>query len=281
MSINSTSSRITQITRKYWYYFYSIFELITQFAPLTQIIRLFIGLKNEKTCIVTLRRLELRFEVRSAMDVWSIKETFIDRFYERYGCPVSDGWVVVDIGGGIGDFSIFASHVNPANRVYAFEPYPGSFGLLMNNLKRNQISNVKTFQEAIWSSHGNLALDTSTGEPVQFISREISDEGAAGKMIVPCSSLEVTFQRLGIKQCDLMKVDAEGAEYPILFAASDEVLSKVQRMVMEYHDGISQYSHTDLVEYLQRKGYLVWVYPNPVHADLGYLYAELSSLQSR
>jgi hypothetical protein len=115
---------LSRAARKYKYYLLSILELITQFKPLNRIFTLFTGVKRDGTCIITLRSRRLSFEVRSAMDVWSIKETFIDRFYEKYGCPVMDGWVVMDIGGGIGDFSVFASHDFPANKVYAFEPYP-------------------------------------------------------------------------------------------------------------------------------------------------------------
>ncbi len=69
------------------------------------------------------------------MDVWSVKETFVDRFYERYGAPVGEGWTVMDIGGGIGDFSIFAAYDKPSNQIYAFEPYPGSFTLLRRTWK--------------------------------------------------------------------------------------------------------------------------------------------------
>jgi FkbM family methyltransferase len=268
-----SDARLSKAARKYGYYLKSIFQLIVEFAPLGRILALFTGLASEGTYIVALRRWGLRFEARSAMDVWSLKETFVDRFYERYSSPVGEPWVVVDIGGGIGDFSIFAAHRRPGNRVYAFEPFPGSFALLRENLKRNQISNVQAFQQAIWSGRGSLALDTSTGEPVQFISREL-DEAAAGGDTVPCDSLENTFARLDIQRCDLLKVDAEGAEYAILFNTPEAVLAKIQRIVMEYHDAITPHTHAELAAFLSEKGYRVAAVENVVHPELGYLYAE-------
>lgn len=274
MPDSPTNHRFARAASKYGYYLISVFELVGQFAPLAQIIRLFTGFAAKGTHVVALRRLGLQFEVRSAMDVWSIKETFVDRFYEKYGCPVGEGWVVVDIGGGIGDFSVFAAYPHPANVVVAFEPYPGSFALLAGNLKRNRITNVQAYQEAIWSSSGSLSLDTSTGEPVQFISREIEGGGAAGKVTVPCATLEQAFERLAIQRCDLLKIDAEGAEYAILFNAPDGVLAKIRRIVMEYHDAITIFTHADLVEFLQGKGYQVTAVENAVHPELGYLYAE-------
>lgn len=273
MTETPPKNRFLRSARKYGYYLKSIFQLIFEFAPLSRILALFAGLRTKGTHLVRLRRWGLQFEVRSAMDVWSIKETFVDRFYERYGRPVGEPWVVVDIGGGIGDFSIIAAHRRPANRVYTFEPFPGSFALLLKNLKRNRLSNVHAFQQAVWSGKGSLALDTSTGEPVQFISREI-DENTAGRETVPCDSLEGIFAGLEIQRCDLMKIDAEGAEYTILFNTPDSVLSMIDCMIMEYHDAITQHNHTELVDFLRNKGFRVSTVENAVHPDLGYLYAE-------
>lgn len=273
MSETHLPQRILAAVRKYAYYLKSIFQLLVCFAPLGRILALFTRLSPKGIHSLRLRRWGLQFKVRSAMDVWSVKETFIDRFYERYGCLLGEPWVVLDIGGGIGDFSIFAAHQRPANVVYAFEPFPGSFALLEQNLRLNQITNVQAFPQAIWSSRGSLALDTSTGEPVQFISRAI-DQPESGANSVPCDSLENTLRRLEIQHCDLLKIDAEGAEYAILFSASDAVMAKIQRIVMEYHDAITPHTHAEMAAFLRSKGYRVSTMVNVVHADLGYLYAE-------
>jgi FkbM family methyltransferase len=274
MSIESNRPPLVRVIRKYSYYLNSIVELIVHFAPLVDILRLFRTQKATGTSMITLRRTGLKFEVRSAMDVWSVKETFIDRFYEKFGCQLMDGWVVVDIGGGIGDFSVFASYNFPSNTVYTFEPFPGSFSLLAGNLSRNRITNVQAFQEAIWSENGRLVLDMSAGEPVQFISRAIGVSLADNVVDVPCVSLEEMFERNGITHVDLLKVDAEGAEYSILLEAPQATLLKIDRIVMEYHDAITPHSHLDLTHFLNGHGYLVRSVENEVHPELGYLYAE-------
>jgi FkbM family methyltransferase len=274
MVLKLKDNRFNLVARKYRYYFLSIYEVIRQFAPLSRVLSLFIGKKSQGGNIISLRNRQLSFKVRSAMDLWSVKETFIDRFYEKYGCPVMDGWIVMDIGGGIGDFSIFAAHSMPSNKVFSFEPYPGSYALLLENLNRNRITNVQAFQLAIWSSDGHLNLDTSTGEPVQFISRESGSDTADSKVKVPCISLQDMMARLEIPHIDLMKIDAEGAEYAILFNAPDAVLENIDRIVMEYHDAITEHTHADLTRFLQGKGYRVKSVENAVHPELGYLYAE-------
>ncbi len=208
------------------------------------------------------------------MDIWSVKETFLDRFYEKYGCIIEDNWNILDIGGGIGDFTIFAAKNYPGNKVIAFEPTPESFNLIKENLKANQVQNALAFNEAIWSNNGSLEIDTTQGEPGQFISRDIKELAGEGKIIVPCIPLAEAFQRLGWDQCDLMKIDAEGAEYEIIFNLPGNLLTKVQRIVMEYHDSITEYNHSDLADFLQKKGFSVKCKVNAAHDNLGYLYAE-------
>lgn len=169
------------------------------------------------------------------MDIWSIKETFLDRFYERFGVRIEDGWTIVDIGEGIGDYSLFAAYANPHGKVFAFEPFPESFALLKENLANNHIDNVQVFAEAIWSQSGVLKLDSTPGDPGKFIS--LSDEADVAQFTqVPCITMSAVFARLKIVRCDLMKIDCEGAEYAILFNTPDDVIGRIERIVMEYHD---------------------------------------------
>jgi FkbM family methyltransferase len=207
------------------------------------------------------------------MDIWAIKETWLDRFYERYGATVQPGWTVVDIGGGLGDYTLYASQ--PAGtRVYAFEPTPDSFRLLQENVTRNHRDNIHLEAVAVWSKSGEIAIDTSPGEAVQFISREADGQAAPGQVHVASITLTEALERCGIECCDLLKMDCEGAEYPILFSTPPETLQKVQRIVMEYHDNAGPHTHVDLERFLGEQGYLVKSYPNAVHTYLGYLYAE-------
>ena len=44
------------------------------------------------------------------------------------------------------------------------------------------------------------------------------------------------FGAYGIDRCDLLKMDCEGSELPILRAAPPEMLAKIGAIIMEYHD---------------------------------------------
>ena len=76
------------------------------------------------------------------MDAWIVKETNLDRDYEVHGTAIQDGWIVVDIGAGLGDFTVFAARRTPHGRVFAYEPAPDSVALLEQNLGLNGIRNV-------------------------------------------------------------------------------------------------------------------------------------------
>ena len=280
--------------QKYTYYLASIWKLLTGVKPMLGVIRAFLKPsapagqteghhdKPPEHLEIELRKSKLRFKTRSAMDIWSIKETFLDRFYERYGVPISEGWTVIDIGGGLGDFTIFVAAQHPKNTVYAFEPTPDSFALLQENLRLNHIENARAFPEAVWAVSGPILIDTSPREPVQFTSRS-GDELSRGRTAiqnrigpgieVPGISLAEALEHTGVAQCNLLKMDCEGAEYNILFHAPDEILERIERIVMEYHDNTSMYTHEDMARFLAEKGFAVKTYPNQVHAYLGYLYA--------
>ena len=260
--------------RKYSYYFFSIFKLLFGIREWPLVMRIFLGLTPEGIYTIRLRKSGAKFQVRKAMDVWSVKETFLDRFYEKYGTEIGEGWKIVDIGAGIGEFTLFALLGHPQNFVYAFEPYPRSFDLLSDNLAANQIANAQIFPEAIGAETGTLALDLSSGEPLQIQSFSLDSASIQEEVLkVRSLSLEDAFNRLGLEACDLLKLDCEGAEYDILFHTTASVLGRIDRIVMEYHDNVTANTHQDLVKFLVSKDFAVKTFPNPVHDYLGYLSA--------
>ncbi|MDF1519522.1 MAG: FkbM family methyltransferase [Brevefilum sp.] len=263
-----------RLLRKLSYYASSIFRMAFGFKNFFSLIPFFLNRERVEQTEVVLRKSGVRLVARGAMDIWAIKETFLDAFYTRYGVAIENGWTVVDIGAGIGDFSIFVAHSNPQTKVYAFEPFPESYHLLERNIVLNGIENVFTYQAAIWNQAGILHLDNVSGEPLQIISKEmhpaINEKNVIKVRALPLSQV---FDAHGIEKLNLLKLDCEGAEYEILSGAFPEVFKKIERIIMEYHD-IDGHHHDHLVSLLERQGYKVHCQDNFVHEDIGYLYAE-------
>lgn len=257
------------------YYGYSIIEMLVHFKNWPALVPLFFGRSPSGLKKLIIRRPFIEMMVRSAMDVWSVKETLIDQFYSRYGVPVQDGWTVVDIGAGIGDYCVHATYGNLDVNLYAFEPYPGSYALLQRNLALNGIKNVTAYQKAVWSTTGELQLDLSPGEPLQFNSQETRPENARGIMVtVEAVSLEAVISSEKIKKVNLLKMDCEGAEYEILLSTPASTFEKIEQIIMEYHDVDAERTHSVLIGNLEAQGYRVTCHKNFVHKDIGYLFAQ-------
>ena len=251
------------------YYARSIPKVLFGFRPLPQVIGLFLGQSTGQPLTITLRASGLKYRVRTAMDVWVIKETCLDRDYER-GAALQADWTIIDIGAGLGDFTAYAAWRSPNGTVLAYEPFPESFALLKQNLELNHVRNVEAQPYAVAAASGKLRLNIGSEHAVQHTTTE---EGAR-TIEVPAITLESIFVDQAVTGCDLLKMDVEGAEYGILLNASADTLRKIKRIALEYHDHTPAGTHPQLRDCLTKHGFEVKLHPNPVHDHLGYLYAE-------
>lgn len=261
---------------RWFYYFASVPTLLKGIVNWPIAIRMFLGLPVRQPVVIELKNGN-RFKVRTGMDIWIIKETCLDRDYERNSVPIKDGWVVIDIGAGLGDFTITVAREHPNSVVYAYEPFPESFALLQENIKLNQVSNVRAFPYAVGKRSEPMRLDTTTRIAVQYSTARIATSPNPETVQVPGQSLADIFFIERLSQCDFLKVDCEGAEYDIFLYTNEETLRKIRRVCLEYHDGVTAFSHTDLIRLFKENGFQVKIHPNPAHSNLGLLYASRQS----
>lgn len=265
MTISNTT--LPLFLSRWLYYVSSILTILLGMSPKLTIIKTFLGW-NCKPFYITLTG-GLQFKVRTAMDIWVIKETCLDRDYEHYGTPLHAGWTIVDIGGGLGDFTLFAAR-SSKSAVHVYEPFPESHALLQENLRHNQFNNVQVFAEAVSGKQGQLRLTTGTGVAVRHSTAQ-QDETA--DLTVTAVPLSTVIQRLASKHIDFLKMDCEGGEYDILLNADDASLDAISHICMEYHDDLTPHTHIELVQFLSEKGFHVKTYHNPAHTEIGFLYA--------
>lgn len=213
-----------------------------------------------------------RFAARSLMDLWIIKETCLDRDYERIGPRIEGGWTVVDIGAGMGDFCVHVARRFPNARVIGFEPFAQSFKLLQHNIALNGVANIKVYPAAV-SSDGRPMQLSMIGAAVQHSTSASGATDSASMQAVQSVTLAAALDGDGIAQCDLLKVDCEGGEFDILLNASDALLRRFRNICLEYHDALTPHRHTELVERFKAAGFEVSVHPNPVHAAIGLMHA--------
>ena len=258
---------------RWWYYLSSIPTLLLDVKNWPQMVAVFLGLPVAKPFVVELRNGE-RFRVRTRMDIWIIKEICLENQYEQASVDIQDGWTVLDIGAGLGDFCLHVGKRRPHSIVYAYEPFPQSFALLQENLRLNEVQNVRTFPLAV-SAEAGLKCFHMASEAVAHTT--VGPETLPGDTLqVESVTLEQVFSELRLSQCDYLKMDCEGAEYEILLNASPETLSKIRHVCLEYHDTVAGFSHRDLVRLFTERGYEVRLTPCPAWGHLGLLYARRS-----
>jgi hypothetical protein len=98
------------LLRRYPFYLFSIYTLLSSMRTPLQVAGIFLGAKVPPNTHIELSQTGLKFMVHGKIDVRSLKETLLDRFYERFGCAVQDGWSVVDNCGGFGEYTIFTAN---------------------------------------------------------------------------------------------------------------------------------------------------------------------------
>ncbi len=86
----------------------------------------------------------------------------------------------------------------------------------------------------------------------KFASGEIRDS-----VEVNCSTLSEILERNMVRKCAVLKLDCEGEEYSILLNAPDEITSRIAKIVGEYHDGLTRYTHEDLANFLRSRNFEV------------------------
>ncbi|HEU4324189.1 MAG TPA: FkbM family methyltransferase [Roseiflexaceae bacterium] len=254
------------------YYLSSIPTLLRGVRNVVPMLRMFLPLPGKQPFVLELHN-GLAFRVRSAMDIWVIKETCLDRDYEQQSVLLGDDWTVLDIGAGLGDFAIHAAHHSPRGTIYAYEPSPDSYALLQENIALNEAGNIRTFHRAVGSAPV-MTLATASGVPVRFSTAASNGDSAAPAQVqVQGISLDAIFETHQIAQCDYLKIDCEGAEYDIFFTASPETLRKIRHISLEYHNDVTRFSYVDLMDFFVRHGFTVTHTPNPAHTHIGFLHA--------
>ena len=133
---------------------------------------------------------------------------------------------VVDIGGNIGLFSLWAYMNYSDIELAVYEPNLELHPFLKRNL--SMFKNSAVHSEAVGASTGWIQLSLADSSR---LSRAISSNAASGANI-PLVPISTVIERLG-GSVDLLKMDCEGAEWEILSDTTS--LRKVRYVVMEYH----------------------------------------------
>jgi|SRR6185295_17002286 len=211
----------------------------------------------------TTRGAALTFDVPTFELYLVFKEIFLTDFYsiDEWIGTLPPTPVVVDVGGNAGYFSMLLLSKKPDASVYAYEAIEQNFELYRNNIKINPIAGkANVFHRAV------------TGKPVDSITlykESNSDNSVTASVFqdfesqnlktvtVKAISLEQILNENNLDHVDLLKLDCEGSEYPIVYDSPPEIFLKIKSIFLEIHNlDEDQRNEKSLNKFLHSAGYV-------------------------
>jgi len=188
----------------------------------------------KKNTIVTLRN-NLRFIVRfnSGDMVAIIEDYFTNQYFPYIERDFIKDWVIVDVGSHIGTFSIQAAFECEITRIIALEPDRENFNQLKKNVKLNLLTDkIDVYNMAMWESSGTIKIYY---EPRLTLGSSIVTAPSESSQQVMSITIHDLLDKYIKDECDLMKIDIEGAEYEVILNSDLKDLKRIRRVFVEYH----------------------------------------------
>ena len=247
----------------------SIFLKIIKIVKNWQIVLLvYFGLYKKEFFYLNLKNgLKIKLRTKST-DLQAFANVWILKEYEVKGFEILQNEIIIDIGGHIGLFSLYASLKNPDGKIISIEPHPQNFSLLKENLNNNGFTNIKILNKAVSNSNKNMelfidSLDDSAHSIHRIGKNSIQIKG---------TTLHQIINENQITNCNMLKMDCEGSEFEIISSLSDEDILKIEKICLEYHlKNDDLFLLDNMKNRLKKLGYNVNI--KPTNNFLGMLYA--------
>ena len=154
---------------------------------------------------------------------WQYWEIFVQKAYEFE--TERDDPIIVDCGGNIGLSTIWFKHRYPKGQVTVFEADPIIAEVLSANLLALGLADVQVVKSAVWTEAGRVAYTSDRADSGR-IDPEHGQQFVDAVRLADCITQPV----------DLLKLDIEGAEYPVVRdLCITGTISRVRRLICEIH----------------------------------------------
>ena len=220
--------------------------------------------RNFKQATIKLNK-QNSFQINLDINTWLGKEIFyfgkFELFTYRFFLEnVKPGSVVVDVGANIGFYSIMSALLSrPAGQVHCFEPTNKFFALLEKNYSLNGLSTTLLNKVALGDHRTEISI--LVGEQTAHVSDSIGGEK------VEQITLDEYFSRFD-RGPDLIKIDVDGHEFPILKGAKKTINEFKPLLCVEVTQ--SQPELNNIFQFIQQAGYVIFHEDDP-HQALGYI----------
>ncbi len=168
--------------------------------------------------------------------------------------------VFYDIGSNIGFHALTANQIIQTGKIYAFEPMPAMRKVMEKHVSLNSkviiTNNIELLPFAISNKAGRVAFsnDINKRDGNTYIEASYVFSGATGKIEVETQSIDGLMLQ-GYQKPDIIKIDAEGAEYDILLGSKETLNLFHPNILLATHDCHLPGVQEKCVHFLEELGY--------------------------
>ena len=137
---------------------------------------------------------------------------------------IEDGYNVLDIGGNYGWYAMEIAQKRRISNIFSFEPIARSFYYLNENIKLNNLDNIKTFNFGFSDTEGLTNFYFDPNISVNASMENVSSNDKITNITCSVKKLDNFVKDQNIK-VDYIKCDVEGAEL-LVFKGGIEMISK-------------------------------------------------------
>lgn len=185
---------------------------------------------------------------------------------------------VLDVGGNLGIFALWAAPQVPQGRVVTIEPTPRAYSCLKVNIDRNHLANVIALRAAVGGDGGEIDMVTYRGiealsHPAHIRPPIIARVFAkcsrwSERVTVPQISLGRVMDEQRLATVNYLKLDCEGSEFDILRLTGAAYWRRIERIAIEYHEFGTGRTRGELLSILKGHGFTVKAQANLVERRL-------------
>ncbi len=183
---------------------------------------------------------------------------------------------ILDVGAHRGFFTLYARSLNPTVPIYALEPEPANQEAFRSHMEHNSVPGVTLVPKALFATTGKSKLVVTADSHNHVL--ELVDTPAGGRAIVSTTTLADLLAEYSLPSVDLLKMDIEGAEYPILESLDADTWGKIRRIILEYHT-VHRRKPSELEQLLRENGFGVQKYPSSFDKTMGFFLARNKRLK--
>lgn len=166
---------------------------------------------------------------------WSVFiETYLRDTYHKD--ILKEGITIVDIGAHIGMYTTLAAEkIGKKGKIIAIEPEIKNYNQLLKNIDLNGLENITPVRVALSDHSGYEKLYISSWSGSHSLLSNVNETSLSIKVEV--KTLDKLLEELNIKKIDVIKIDTEGAELPILKGAKETLKNNpnIKLLIASYH----------------------------------------------